>query len=163
MSKPIADAWFHRLKAATRDLTDLCGGVERSGEVANVSDTSVSRWRVATSPDVIPIPAALALEAECGVPLVTTVMAELNGRRLTDGDAAGGSAAGITVRYAEMSRSVGELIAQGAVALADGRFTPAEAELVDRGASEAEQRLAAFRLDLAAAKAGGAGGLKVVG
>ena len=162
MSKPISETWFHRIKAATRDLTDLCGGVVRSGEIANVSDTSVSRWRVATCSDVIPIPAALALEDECGVPVVTTVMAELNGRRLTDGAGKGGSGAAVAARQAEFFRAASEMMAQGATALADGDVTAAEAEIWDRFAAGAERELAALRLDLAAIKAGEAAKLKVV-
>lgn len=165
MSKPISETWFHRIKAATRDLTDLCGGVERSGEIAHVSKTEVSRWRVATEPSVIPIPAALALEKECGVPLVTTVMAELNGRRLSDGAGEGGSAAAVAQQQAEFLRSAAQVMAQGAVALADGKVTGAEADIWDRSAAEAQRQLADLRLGLAAAKAGEGGdgvALKVV-
>lgn len=165
MSKPISETWFHRIKAATRDLTDLCGGVVRSGEIANVSDTSVSRWRVATCSDVIPIPAALALELECGVPVVTTVMAELNGRRLTDAEGQGGAIAAVAAQQAEFFRAASQVMAQGAAALADGKVTGAEAEIWDRSAAEAQRDLANLRLGLAAVKAGESGegaGLKVV-
>ena len=165
MSKPISETWFHRIKAATRDLTDLCGGVERSGEIAHVSKTEVSRWRVATESSVISIPAALALETECGVPLVTTVMAELNGRRLSDGEGEGGSAAAVALQQAEFLRAASQVMAQGAVALADGKVTGAEADIWDRSAAEAQRGLAELRLGLAAVKAGEGGdavGLKVV-
>lgn len=162
MSKPISETWFHRIKAATRDLTDLCGGVERSGEIAHVSKTEVSRWRVATESAVISVPAALALEAECGVPLVTTVMAELNGRRLTESVGEGGSVAAVAARQAEFFRAASEMMAQGAAALADGKVTGAEAELWDRCAAEVQRALAPLRLDLAAVKAGEGAALKVV-
>jgi len=165
MSKPISETWFHRIKAATRDLTDLCGGVVRSAEVAHVSKSEVSRWRVATDPDVISLPAALALEAECGVPLVTTVMAELNGRRLSDADGEGAAVAAVAVQQAEFIRAASQVMAQGAIALADGRVSGAEAEIWDREAAQAQRDLADLRLGLAAVKAGEAGegaGLKVV-
>lgn len=78
----ISEAWFHRLKAATRDLVKVCGGVVRAGEISGYSKTEVGRWQSATDTDVIPIPAALALEADSGRAFVSSVMAELNGRRL---------------------------------------------------------------------------------
>jgi hypothetical protein len=161
MARPISDTWFQRIKAATRDLVKACGGVERSAEIAHVSKSEVSRWQVVTDESVLPIPAAVALENECGLPIVTTVMAELNGRRLTDGVSEGGSAAAVAVRHAEVFRAAAELMAQGAQALSDGDLTPAEAEIYDRAASQLQQAIAPLRLDLAAAKAG-AGGLKVV-
>ena len=162
MARPISDTWFQRIKAATRDLVKACGGVERSAEIAHVSKSEVSRWQVVTDESVLPIPAAVALENECGLPFVTTVMAELNGRRLTDGAEGGGSAASVAARHAEVIRAAAELMANGVQALADGTLTPAEAEIFDRTAAEVQRALAPLRLDLAAAKAGDVGGLKVV-
>lgn len=147
----VPDAWFHRVKAATRDLVSRCGGVVRTGDLAKVSKTEVSRWQTATDPSIVPLSAVLVLEADCGLPLVTTVMAELNGRRLTDGDADGGSAAGIIGRHAEMMRAVAEVMTTAA-AFSDGRVTPAEAELLDSAAGELARSLDAWRGDIAAAK-----------
>lgn len=148
----IPDAWFHRVKAATRDLVSRCGGVVRTGELAKVSKTEVSRWQTATDPAIVPLPAVLVLEADCGLPLVTTVMAELNGRRLTDGDVEGGTVSGIIGRHAEMMRAVAEVMTTAAAAFSDGRVTPAEAELLDRAAGELARSLDAWRGDIAAAK-----------
>lgn len=161
MSRPISDAWFHRVKAATRDLVKACGGVVRTGEIANVSKTEVSRWQSATDADVISIPAALALEAECGLPLVTTAMAELHGRRLADADGTGESSAHVAAEHAEAVRAVAELMAVGAVALADGDVTPAEAAQMDRLASEAERKLSPLRKSLAGIR-GRAGKIEIV-
>ncbi len=61
MPRPISDAWFHRVKSATRDLVQACGGVVRSGELAHVSKTEVSRWQTATDEAIIPLPAVLVL------------------------------------------------------------------------------------------------------
>lgn len=112
MSRPISDAWFHRIKSATRDLVKMAGGVVRAGEIANASKSEVSRWQSATDADVISLPAALALEGECGVPLVTSVMAELNGRRLSDPDAEGREASNLFARHAEVLRSSGEMASE---------------------------------------------------
>lgn len=149
---PISDAWFHRIKSATRDLTERCGGVERSAAIANVSKSEVGRWRVPTEPTIITLPAALALEAECGVPLVTAAMAALQGRRVVGEDEAGGDASAIIGRHAEMMRSMAEVVSTAASAFADGRVTPAEADLLDRAAAELHRKLDAWRNDIAAAK-----------
>lgn len=152
---PISDAWFHRMKAATRDLVKACGGVVRAGEVANTSKSEMSRLQSATDQDIISIPQALALEAECGLPLVTTVMADLNGRRLTDPVADGREAATVFAKAAETMRSAADMFAGIAVAQSDGEITAAEAEMVDRQAGELERTLGHFRRDLAAVKGGG--------
>lgn len=148
----IPDAWFHRVKAATRDLVSRCGGVARTGTLAQVSKTEVSRWQTPSDPSIVPLSAVLVLEADCGSPLVTTVMAELNGRRLTEGDVDGGSASRIIERHAEMIRAVAEVMITAAAAFSDGRVTPAEAELLDRAAGDLSRALDTWRGDIAAAK-----------
>lgn len=157
MTRPISDVWFHQIKSATRDLVKLCGGVIRAGELANTSKTEVSRWQTATAPDLIDLAAALALEAECGLPLVTTVMAELNGRRLTD-EASAQSASSLLDRHAEVLRKSAETATLMARALEDMTITPAEAEQLDRAAAEQETSLRSFRAGLAAVKATGPAG-----
>lgn len=153
MTHPIPDAWFHRVKSATRDLVKLCGGVERAAQIALVSKSEVSRWQASGPESIVPITAALALEAECGVACVSSVMAGLNGRRLVDGDeAAGGDASAIVARHAEVMRAVGEMMTSYAAAAADGRFTPAEAEAMDRAAGHVAAALDVWRNDIAAAK-----------
>jgi hypothetical protein len=161
--RPISDAWYHRVKSATRDLVRMCGGVVRAGEIANTSKSEVSRWQSATDPDVISLPAALALEAECGVPMITAVMAELSGRRLSDPvhDASERGAANIAGHHAEFLRRAAEVTATTASALEDQSVSPAEAELIDRQLAEMVETIAAKRRSLAALKAGA--GLRVVG
>lgn len=149
----ISDAWFHRIKSATRDLVTRCGGVVRAGEIAKVSKTEVSRWQTSTDPTIIPLAAVLVLEADCGVALVTAVMADLNGRRVVDGDASSdGDASGIVMRHAELMRSVGDMMTVYAAAAADGKFTSAEAEQMDRAAGVVARALDAWRADIAEAK-----------
>jgi hypothetical protein len=150
MSRPISDAWFFRIKAATRDLVQFCGGVVRAGEIGHCSKTEMSRYQVATDESIIPIPVALALEAYCEMPMVTTVLADLHGRRLSDPGEEAATAAGVFARHAEVMRACAELMAKGAAAAADGRLSPAEAEIMDRAASEVEKMMAPLRQDLAA-------------
>ncbi len=85
MSRAISDAWFFRIKAATRDAIVRAGGVVRAGEITLASKTEASRWQSVTDEAIIPIPAALALEAEIGMPVITEAMADLQGRRLSEG------------------------------------------------------------------------------
>ncbi|GGF56542.1 hypothetical protein GCM10007301_15250 [Azorhizobium oxalatiphilum] len=167
-ARPISEHWFHRLKSATRDLIKVCGGVIRAGEIAHRSKSEVSRWQSVTDSDVIDLAAAIALEADCGMPLVTTVMAELNGRRLTD-EVAAQSASSLLDRHADVLRKSAETATLMARALEDMTITPAEAELLDRAASEQEAALRNFRAGLAAVRGSGAahgaapvGGLRAV-
>ena len=153
---PIPDSWFHRIKAATRDLIRLAGGLERAATIAALSTSALSRCQCAAHGDIISIPAALALEAECGQSPITAAMASLHGCNLaptvTDAEAAARALAGA----AEALRGASDLMAATAEAAADGKLTPAEAERMDRAASTLDGALAPLRQTLAAAK-GGAG------
>lgn len=151
----ISDAWFYRLKSAQRDLIKQCGGIERSADISSFGKSTVGRWNNGGDPELMPVTAVLLLEAECGTPLVTTVMAELNGRRLADPDEFGRGTGNILARYAEAVRQSGELMAVGAQAFADGKVTPAEATQLDRVASDVERALSEFRQLLAGARADG--------
>lgn len=155
--RPLNEQWFHSVKSATRDLVKLCGGVQRAGEVTSRSKSEVSRWQSSGDSDIIDIAAALALEADCGVPMVTTVMAEVNGRRLTD-EFSAQSAASILERHAQVLRSAAETATLVAQAMADHTVTPAEAERIDRAAAEQETSLRTLRAGLACIKANGAAG-----
>lgn len=151
----VSDAWFHRIKSATRDLVRLTGGVERAAGVAGLSKSEVSRMQDSGQASIITIPAALALEAECGVAAVTAVMADIGGRRLSEPEAEARAAVSLLTANAEVLRRVGEVAAQLAGAAADGKITPSEAEMVDRAAGQAAEALARMRAGLGEAKAAG--------
>lgn len=152
MTRSISDAWFFRVKAATRDLIARCGGVVRSGEIANVSKTEISRWQGVGDEGIISIPAVLALEADCGMPLVTSVMADLQGRRLSDGDAEGAAASCLYKDHADVMRRSAEVTATLAEGLADGTLTAAEIERVDSAARDLDTSLDQLRGNLARAR-----------
>lgn len=154
MTRPISDAWFHRIKAATRDLVKACGGVVRAGEIAHVSKSEVSRWQSAVDTDLIHLPALLALESECGVPFVTRVMADLNGVRLAGG-AETVALAEITARNAEVMQAVAAYVAAGSESLADLELTAAEAETLDRSLAELGRALEPMKQVLATVRAQG--------
>ncbi|UNJ22092.1 regulatory protein CII [Microcystis phage vB_MweS-yong2] len=149
----ISDTWFHVIKGATRDLVKVCGGLARASEVALVSDSEVSRWQSSSERTIIPITAALALEAECGLPLVTGAMAGLHGRRLSDPGADETRGAGAARRFADTSRIAVEMIAQGVAATADGAITPGEAQAMSRVAGELAVSAQKLQGDLAAIQA----------
>lgn len=151
----LSDAWFYRLKAAQRDLIKRAGGIERASEITSISKSHVGRWNNAGDTDLMPPSAVLLLEAECGLPLFTQVMAELNGRRLTDPDGENAATGNAMVRHAEAIRHAGDLMATGAQAFADGRLTPAEAQQVDAAASQLERSISDLRKALAGARSGG--------
>jgi hypothetical protein len=158
---PISEAWFYRIKSAQKDLIERCGGIVRSAEKCSSSKTEVGRWNNQTDPDLMPLPAVLQLEADCGMPLVTAVMADLNGRRLADPDEFGATNAGVMTAHAEVVVQFGELIAKAAIAFSDGKLTPSELAGIDRNAAALERALSELRKAAAAGR--GQGGLSIVG
>jgi hypothetical protein len=157
----ISQAWFYRIKAAQKDLIERCGGIVRAAEKCSSSKTEVGRWNNGGDPDLMPISAVMQLEADCGMPLVTSAMAELNGRRLADPDEFGAANASVMAAHAEVVVQFGELIARAAVAFSDGKLTSAELAGIDRDAAAVEKALAELRR--AAAHGRSSGGLSIVG
>lgn len=154
MHDPLPSAWFYRLKAAQRDLIKRCGGIERAAEIASVSKTHMGRFNNDGDTDLMPLPVVLMLQADCGLPLVTAAMAELQGRRLSDPDAGAEGNADVQMRHAEAIVLAGELVSAGALAFADGKLTSTEAVSIDRPASRLEVAIGELRKALAAARAG---------
>ncbi|MBB3315136.1 hypothetical protein FHT77_000978 [Rhizobium sp. BK181] len=159
------DAWFHRVKAAQRDLIKLVGGIDRASEISSVSASHIGRMNNPRDTDLMTISVVYALENECGVPVVTQAMAELSGRRLSDPDAEQKANVNVLTSYSELMQKAASLMAASATAMADGIVTPAEAHSMDREASAIERGLSQFRQSLAVIKATGGAKteLKVVG
>lgn len=153
MSRPISDAWFHRIKAATRDLVKACGGVVRSGDVASASKSEVSRWQSPVDNDVITVPAILALEADCGVPYITRTLAELNGARI-EGEAPV-CLAQVMTRHADVMQAFSGFVGASSEAFGDLHLTPAEAERLERALSEVRRVSEPMLEALAKTKAAG--------
>ena len=159
------EAWFHRIKAAQRDLIRLCGGLDRCVEITSISRSHLGRMQNSADAEIMPIAAVLALEADCGQALITGVMAGINGRRLSDPDDEQAVSACLMSSYAGMKREGAELDLEMALGMADGDMSPAEITRADRAAAKLQEKLADFRASLASGKAiGGAKvGLRVVG
>lgn len=139
------DAWFYRIKAAQRDLIKIAGGIERVVEITSTSKSHVGRWNNPADPDLMPLNAVMLLEAETGQPMITSVMAGINGRRLTDPDGGNGESASLLASFGETSRQSGEFISTGMRAFSDGVVTDSERTEMDRAASKLEQDLGKLR------------------
>ncbi|WP_181166246.1 hypothetical protein [Mesorhizobium sp. B2-6-3] len=152
--------WQQRLLAAQEDLIDASGGVARVMEVTGYSRGQVGRWHGGMDRAFMPIPVVLALE-ENRRPFITQVMAEFNGRALTDAADRGERIANLSEQVADLVEQAGHLVVQTVKARADGVVTPTEATLL-RGIST---KIASLNADIDDALAGvvAGGGLKVVG
>lgn len=160
MTAANADQRHYRIKAAQRDLIAACGGIQRSATFVDYSDAQVGRWNNAGQSDIMPIDAALALEAECGMPLVTSAMAALNNRRLADPEAAAEASMCVARSFSDFVRQSSDLMTAGTIAFSDGKVTPAEANEADKIAHALELAVAEFRKSLAKVKA--AGGFSII-
>lgn len=149
------DAFLYRIKAAQRDLIERCGGIMRVVEKSGYSKSEVGRWNNASEPDLMPVGAIAVLERDCGQALVTAVLAETNGRRLSDPDAERQAEVNVLTSHAELMRQSAELANAIAVAISDGQVTPSEAHSIDRVASAMERAASDLRASLAAIKARG--------
>ncbi|MBN7764026.1 hypothetical protein JF546_17085 [Nitratireductor aquimarinus] len=157
---PNANARHYRIKAAQRDMISAAGGIERVAEIVGYSKSTVGRWNNGDSPDLMPLDALISLESETGMPVMTTALAELSGRRLSDPKEVADAEADIMRGYAGLCSKAGEMMAMMAEAMSDGKITPAEATAYDRRLSELEDILSACRRQAASVR--GAGGFSVV-
>ncbi|TXI03259.1 MAG: hypothetical protein E6Q76_14050 [Rhizobium sp.] len=159
------DAFLYRIKAAQRDLISRCGGIMRVVELTGFSKSEVGRWNNGADPDLMPVGPIVVLEKDCGYALVTGVLADVNGRRLTDPEDDRRAGMGLMSALAEVQRQIGELVTAAGAAIADGFVTPTEGASIDRPAANAERAISDLRAAVAVIKAQGGvkAGLRVVG
>lgn len=152
---PLPRAWRLRIVAATRDLITECGGAERSAELLGVHPGSVYRYQ--QDKDLIPLLSAMVLEADCGRPYVTKVMADYSGHELTrSGEDDGGKRVDIDARHTAVMREFADVTHAVAEARADGRFSATDAERIDREAADLARAVDELREECAEIKAAGA-------
>lgn len=152
---PLPRAWRLRIVAATRDLITECGGAERSAELLGVHPGSVYRYQ--QDKDLIPLLSAMVLEADCGRPYVTKVMADYSGHELTrSGEDDGGKRIDIDARHTAVMREFADVTHAVADARADGRFSATDAERIDREAADLARAVDELRDECAEIKAAGA-------
>lgn len=161
MAATISDNAHFRLKAAQKDLVKHCGGGDRAGALADYSGTQMARFAdTKNAPDLMPLHVVVLLEAECGVPYVTSALAEINGHKLASPEGDGSAIADLERDVfhcsAEVMRQVGVLTMAVAETLADGKLTPSELDRLSR--QSAPLRDLTARLDMALASGRASGG-----
>lgn len=126
MQDTLTNAWFYQLKAANRSLIKKNGGIEGSAEITSLSKSQIGRCHNDSDTELLPIPAVLRLEAECGDPVVTRIMAGLHGRKISDPDSDTLDGRCLMRANAELSKLFGEYGTNIAVALSDLHVSRAE-------------------------------------
>lgn len=166
MQDTLTNAWFHQLKAANRLLIKKNGGIEAAADVCSLSKSQVGRCNAGTDTELLPIPAVLRLEAECGDPCVTRVMAGLHGCKLTDPETGNRDGMCLVRGSLDIGVAAGEYQRNASLAFSDLRVSSSEARQgitdLDRLINEAMEQKARFAEVLA--KGGDAApALKIVG
>lgn len=125
------------LKRGTRLLAKACGGNDAAGSILGRSGESVRRWGDPEAPETIPGFFIALLEADCGQPIVTRMLAELAGQELRPrkGEPVGGCLASA---HAEAMIAHAELTQVLVAAKRDGVITPNEANAITRAGVKAQ-------------------------
>ncbi|GLR55154.1 hypothetical protein KYK30_31880 [Shinella yambaruensis] len=126
MQDTLTNAWFYQLKAGNRLLIKKNGGIESAADITSLSKSQIGRCHNDTDPELLPIPAVLRLEAECGEPVITRIMAGLHGRKISEPDSAGPDGECLLRANAELTKLFGEYGANIGIALSDLHVSPAE-------------------------------------
>ena len=128
MQDTMTNAWFYQLKAANRLLIKKNGGIEAAAELTSLSKSQIGRCNNDRDNEILPIPAVLRLEAECGDPCVTRVMAVLHGCKLSDPDLARQDGACLLRGSLSVGEKYAEFQRNAAIAFADLKVTKTEAQ-----------------------------------
>lgn len=120
------ERWRYSLLSAQTDLIKFCGGIGRVMEMSGYSKGQVGRWNGGVDRDLMPLGVVLTLEGDCGRPVVTAVMAQFNGRTLSQPED-GGHVAHLEEQVAGLVEQAGHLVVETIKARADGVVTPNEA------------------------------------
>ena len=127
MKDTMTNAWFHQLKAANRLLIKKNGGIEASADITSMSKSQIGRCHSDGDTELLPLPAQLRLEAECGDPVVTRVMAGLHGCKLTDPDSLKSDSACIMTETLELGARTTNYQRNAMLAASDMKISPVEA------------------------------------
>ena len=119
------DEWFFRIKTATRALVKMIGTHEAAGLIAGVAKSQMHRWADPSHADLITLSAAMKLEAECGQPCITEVMAAQLGNHLVRSDGSAPPSCMVTA-FAGVADEFGDVAGRVADALDDGAISPNE-------------------------------------
>ena len=153
----------YRIFGAQRDLIERCGGYKRVMELTGRSKSEVCRWQGGADQDFMSPLYVYVLERDCQYAPITTVMADANGRRLSEPGEERLSQVNVHRAYAERKRREAEVDGLYAAAMEDGDVSPTESELLIRAAQASDRAGGEFLGALAVAKAKGGATLRVVG
>lgn len=120
---------YHGLKAATRQLLKTAGGGNEGARITRVGQQVLSNYGSPSDDHVerfAPIDVIADLEVECGQPIVTRKLAELNNCLLVPLPH-GANGDGVAARAGRSAHEFGELMEDVFTALKDGRITREEA------------------------------------
>lgn len=133
---------FHiRLKIHQAELIDRCGGIERAAGICHYGKSTVGRWNDRDDPTLMPIAAIAALEADCGVSVVSTVMLEA-AKRVSGADRMIGNPAEIiSLEAAELMRRAGDAASKLFGSVADGDISSTESEINTRALVSVRQKI----------------------
>lgn len=132
------DEWFFRIKTATRALVKMIGTHEDAGLIAGVAKSQMHRWADPSDPALITLTAAMKLEAECGMPCVSEVMAAQIGLNLVKADGSAAPACMVTA-FAGIADEFGDVANRVADALDDGAISPNENTAISDALSKLSQ------------------------
>lgn len=125
----ISDRDLKKLKAATRFSVDGAGGSEEFQKATRVRQGQLSKYGLAGDEHMetfVPIDVAVEADLEAGSPIITEMMAKLQGYRLVR-DEAEAPEAGLTHRdISALNAEVGDVTRLAIEALDDGRVDARE-------------------------------------
>ncbi len=126
MNDTLTNAWFYRLKAANRLLIKKNGGIEACAELTSLSKSQIGRCNSDSDTELLPVPAVMRLEAECGDFAVTRAQAELHGCKISDPRMFESDGQCLMRENAELAKRTAEYQGNAALALSDLKVTKAE-------------------------------------
>jgi hypothetical protein len=145
---PLAD--YLRIKQAWRDLVKACGGPEKVAELTRAGNRGlICQYGQPHCMDRFPpLDVVMDLEAECGVPYVTRVLADMLGLDIVPRET---PKSNVTIRslIAAVTRESADLTARFLEASEDNRLTADERAELRREAEEAIENLNELRVALA--------------
>jgi hypothetical protein len=135
------------LKAAWRDLVQMCGGPVRAARLTRGCQSRISEAMAADHPGRFPaLDQVLDLELDCGQPVVSALLADLSGCDTVRRPA--GAALPMHSHFARIVTGCGGLEAVLALALADQTIDTAERTRLAAAANLALEQLQAFKSSL---------------
>lgn len=127
---------YLRLKAATRELVETVGGNVQAAKITRVAGSLISRYGSPQDTMQMPIDVIADLEGECGEPIVTRVLAEMNGFVLVPRASIERPNGAIDAAPPKITRGIGEVLIKTGEAMRDGIITEAEAADIEPVARE---------------------------